>query len=105
MTHIYRIISLAVNVLILVPMLFASAIFNAIFCIVNNFTYHTYNEFEFPIEGYKQAFKNSNMSGLSWSLEYVYDKMPVLCKVIHLLLHPILFYVINAHNSVKKIHY
>jgi uncharacterized membrane protein YvbJ len=105
MKHLYRIISLAVSVLILVPMTYASAIFNAILCTINNFTYHNYNEFEFPIENYKQAFENSNRSKFVWLMEYSYEKMPVLCKVVHLLLHPILFYLINAHNSVKNIYY
>lgn len=105
MKHIYRIISLVVSIFLLVPMLYASAIFNAIFCTINNFTYHNYNEFEFPIENYKEAIENSSMSKFSFAIEYAYEKTPVLCKFIHLLLQPIIFYLINAHSSVKKIYY
>ena len=105
MKHIYRIISLVVSIFLLVPMAYASAIFNAIFCTINNFTYHNYNEFEFPIEKYKEAIENSNMSKFSFAIEYAYEKTPVFCKVFHLLFHPICFYLIDAHNSVKIIHY
>ena len=86
-------------------MAYASAIFNAIFSTINNFTYQSYTQFEFPIETYKEAIQNSNMSAFVWAMEYAYERSPISCKVFHLLFHPILFNLINAHNSVKTIHY
>jgi hypothetical protein len=105
MTHLYRTISLIANIFVLVPLVYASAFICIIFHLLNNFTYHTFNEFEFPIEQCREQLENKFSIQNLEILEFMYERHPLFCKLIYLITHPIASCLINAHNSVKTIVY